>query len=389
MLQPNDGCLTLARRLVRRGIDVHLLATPGYRHVLRSRGVTGQLMPEVHEDPTAWAQALAALGAERPGVLLSGADAATEWLCAHRASLPAALHSFESADSGHLALMSKVELYRIAAEAGVRTPWMHHVTTSAQLDELLSEVEPPFVLKPSLGHTARARVGIGTTRIDDRAQLRPLGERLLAHDLDFVLTELVPGSDRCLEGVTTVRDADGRYLLEYTRRKLRQWRAEYGVGSLMESERLPDTARLNRQLLDHAGFVGVSGCETKRHAGNGEVYLIEVNVRIPNGFGLAEACGVDGAWRLYAALAGLDLGPQPAQVDGRRVVFPEMDLRAVREGLRAGRITVPQALASWRGTRDHGAFSLRDPVPGLVVGADMVRAQAAKLSAARGRVRAS
>ena len=87
---------------------------------------------------------------------------------------------------------------------------------------------------------------------------------------------------------------------------------------------------LTRRLLDHARYVGLSALETKRHAVTGEHVLIEVNVRVPASFGLGEACGVDAAWRTYATLAGLPLGPQRRQRNGRKVVLPHIDALAAR-----------------------------------------------------------
>ena len=46
ILQPNDGCLTLARALHRRGVDVHVLTSPEYSYVAASRGVDGEVLPE-------------------------------------------------------------------------------------------------------------------------------------------------------------------------------------------------------------------------------------------------------------------------------------------------------------------------------------------------------
>lgn len=188
---------------------------------------------------------------------------------------------------------------------------------------------------------------------------------LLDNDIGVLLTELVPGAETALEGSVAVRDQDGAYILEYGRRKLRQWPLDYGVGSLLESAEVPETMTMNRRLLDHTGYVGIAACETKRHSVTGELYLIEINVRVPASFGLAEACGVDGAWRLYGAAAGLPTGRQPRQQNGRKVVLPQKDLQAALSRVRRRDTSVREVVRSWRGIRDTAAFSLRDPAPGV------------------------
>jgi predicted ATP-grasp superfamily ATP-dependent carboligase len=355
--------LTAARALAARDITVYMLASPEYQYLLASRAVIGRIMPDIRHDPMAWLGELHAIAEGGEAVVLCGSDAASEWVTAHRAALPTILRTFESEDRVHAQLMDKLKLYQVAAEAGIRTPWMRHVTTRAELGELLDELLFPCALKPRLGHVAKDLVGAGTVRVDSRQDAWVSAGALLDHGVPVLLTELVPGPETALEGAVTVRDSQGRYVLEYGRRKVRQWPLDYGVGSLTESADVPETLKLNRRLLDHVGFVGVSGTETKRHALTGELYLIETNVRIVGSFGLAEVCGVDGAWRLVAALAGVETGPQPRQVNGRKVMLPQKDLQAAWARIRAGQASVGEILRSWKGTRDFGAFAWRDPAP--------------------------
>jgi len=370
VLHPNDGCLTMARVLAGRGVEVHMLPAPDFRYVLRSRAVSGRVLPDIRRRPEAWLAELNGIGA---GVVLSGSDAATEFLTDHRGELAAELVTFESADRLHVTLMDKQRLYEIAALAGVRTPWTRHVATRADLDRHLDQLIYPCVLKPTMGHLGKGLLGVGTVRIDSRAQLWEHAGRLLDGGLASVISEVVPGPETALEGAVAVRGRSGEYRLEYSRRKLRQWPPDYGVGSLMESADLPETLKMHRQILDQVGYVGVSGCETKRHADTGELYLIEINVRVPGGFGLSQACGVDGPWRLYATLADLPLDPQPGQVDGRKVMLPHKEVAAVAARLRARQTTLREVRRSWRGTRDTGALALRDPLPAVALLGQLAR----------------
>ena len=383
LLHPNDGCLTIARAVARRGVEVHALTTDEYAYVLRSRSVAGgRVMPDIRREPAAWVAHLNSLG---PAVLISGSDAATEWLVAHRAELAPELVSFETADGLHTELMDKQRLYEIAAAAGVRAPWMRHAGTRAELDELLPELTYPCVLKPTLGHVAKDLVGVGTVLIDSREQAVEHAGRLLDLGVPVLLTELVPGPETLLEGAVVVRDAAGNYPLEYGRRKIRQWPLDYGVGCLMEAADVPETRLMNRRLLDVTGFHGIAACETKRHAVTGQLYLIEINVRVPGAFGLAQACGVDGPWRLYATLAGLDLGAQPHQINGRKMMLPQKEAAALAKRLKAREVTPWQVLRSWCGTRDFGAFAVDDPMPLLALTARLLRKQRTRWAAVEPR----
>ena len=61
ILQPNDGCLTVARALHRRGVEVHVLTSPEYSYITASRGVEGEVLPEPVRDPGPWLAALRAI----------------------------------------------------------------------------------------------------------------------------------------------------------------------------------------------------------------------------------------------------------------------------------------------------------------------------------------
>jgi D-aspartate ligase len=363
ILQPNDGCLTLARALVRRGVEVRVLANPEYSYVVASRGVEGEVMPDPLQDPSAWLEVLTELGEEGGGVVFSGSDSATEWLTEHRSRLPASLRSFESTDRVHADLMDKGRLYETAASIGIRVPAVHHVRDEADLRELLPGLRYPRVLKARLGHKAKILAGFGTVLVTTRRDLLQRAGALFEHGIDFLLTDIVPGREHRLEAAVTVRRDDGSYTLEYGRRKIRQWPLDYGVGSLNQAAHVPGTMAISRKLLGHVGYHGIASCETKRNARDGQLYLIEVNVRIPANFGLADACGVDGSWRLYATLAGLALEPQPEQVDGRKCMIPLREARASWQRIRRHEVSVQGVLRSWRGTRDFGVLSIRDPMP--------------------------
>lgn len=383
VLHPNDGCLTIARALVRRGVPVHMLATETTSYMLASRGVTGRVVPDPRTGADVWIAELEELAASGGGVVICGSDAASEFVSAHRKELPESLRTFESTDGVHTLLMDKRRLYELAASIGVRAPWMHHVVTTSDLDALLDELTYPCVLKGALGHRARGVLGHGTVLVHDRPQLLDLGGRLLDEDVDFLLSELVPGEESALEGAVTVRCPDGSYALEYGRRKVRQWPLDYGVGSLTTSHPVPETFAMNRTILDHTGFVGISSCETKRHAGTGELYLIEINVRVPGSFGVAEASGVDGSWRLYASAAGIALAPQPRQRDGRSAMLPEMELQAAAARVRARQQTPGTVLRTWASTRDFGVLSLRDPAPAATLLWTMVRRRSTRIARER------
>lgn len=366
LLDVTEGGLAMARALVKHRVPVYVLARRPYAFVLASRGVEGALLPDLPEGRDAWLLLLGDQAKRGLGVIFSCSDAATELLVQERARIPADLRSFEAQASAHQTLMDKAQLYPIATQLGISVPSTRSVGSRVELDAVAANSTYPVVLKPALSHLWDRHFGrTRTALVHSGDELRAIGTRALGVGLKMLVSELIPGDDDHLEGVTMVRAQDGRFTLGYGRRKVRQFPPDFGgIHSMARSAPVPETMQMCRRILDFAGYVGVGNLEAKRHAVTGERFLIEINVRVPQGFGLGDACGADASWRLYATLAGLYLGHQPQPKADVRSIHPVLDARSAWRRVRAGRDTWWGVLRSYRGTRDVGVLDPRDPGPG-------------------------
>lgn len=363
MLDPYNGGLAVARALVRRGEDVTVVAGEVNGFATKTRGARGRIA-----GPAAWLAVLTEIAAAGLAVVLTGGDAASAFL-AEAGALPAGLAAFEALDKAHLPLMRKDDSDRIARQAGVRVPWTRTITTPAELEAAAADAPYPAIIKPVLSHAWRAIFG------DERVMLvanvdaaRQATERALSADLAVVMSEYIPGGDDCVEEALVVRAADGSYPVYFGCSKIRQYPVGFGAASLCEIAELPETMALAKAVLDEAGFVGVAGVETKRHAETGERYFLEVNVRIPTQWGLGDAGGLDASARLVDTLRGESLAPQGPIRRSARLVFPELEIRAALAAIRSAPDGQRAAAAvdiarSYRGVREVGLLSPRDPAP--------------------------
>jgi len=295
------------------------------------------------------------------GVLVSASDNACELLVRERARIPVALRSFEAPDSRHLQLMDKASLYALAERLGVPHPVTHLIGTPADIETVQRAAAYPCVLKPALSHRWRRLFGDRrVVFVRDRRELRAAAQQAVEAGLALLVSDYIPGPVGNIETAVMIRRADGSFPLAYTKHKLRQY-PDLGAGTLHETMPAPDTLELARRLLEGADFVGLASVEAKRHERTGEAVLVEVNVRLPQGFGLGDAAGLDASWRLYAALAEAPLGAQAQQRQGIRLVVATLELPAARELLLTRKLGLRRLLASYRGVRAVSGLEARDP----------------------------
>lgn len=367
VLDPFNAGLAVARRMVRLGAKVSVVE--GQSIVGRSRGVRGVIEP-YKASGGRWLEIIHALAAEsEEAVVLTATDRASAWLVGAAGSLPSNLRLFEHPGSAHLALMNKREADAIARRAGVRVPWTARFAADAQFERLAVEAPWPCVVKPVLSHAWRDRFGEKRSFFAENAvQARAVISAPLREGFEMLLSQYIPGEDSDVEEAIVVRLADGSYPVQFGCRKLRQYPAGFGETAVGESSALRETTALAKRVLDEAGFVGVAGVETKRHAGTGERWFLEVNVRLPGQWGLGDACGARATPRLIEAMQGRVPGAPPAIESGVRFVQPDLDWHSIAPTLRA--LPPPERLAAaWRlarpylGAGERGVFELSDPGP--------------------------
>jgi predicted ATP-grasp superfamily ATP-dependent carboligase len=383
LVDPYNAGLSLARRMTRLGARV--TAIEGEPIVGHSRGVESVIAPFQPEGER-WLSALESIAeTSHECVVLTGTDRGSEWLVQNADRLPDNLSAFEHPGSAHLALMNKEEADHIARRAGVAVPWVAFVRDPEQFAMLAAEAPWPCVIKPVLSHEWRDRYGeVRAFLANDAEEADSILARPLSDGMEMLINQYIPGADDDVEEAIVVRLADGSYPVRFGCRKLRQYPTGFGETALGESSPLPETMAIAERVLDEAGFVGVAGVETKRHADTGERWFLEVNVRLPGQWGLGDACGVQGSPRVVRALCGDELGPQPPLRPGVRLVQPDLDRHVVSSTLKAAparrRPAVAWELArSYSGARELGVFDPRDPAPGLALARLFLRRRVPRL----------
>jgi D-aspartate ligase len=361
------NALSVARSLWRLGVAVDMLADGRVESVTRhSRACRRYVKPPRGEElADAWMKWLRA--ETPPSALLPCSDEGVEFIAGRRADLEAAGHRpIEANDEALMDMLDKRRTYEIAREIGVAAP--DTVTVASMQDLETLEFPFPCAIKPIHSHRFARRFNTGTKAImaADAAQAR----RVLAPIIDagqaMLLTEVIPGADDQYRSYYSYIDERGEPLLNFTKRKLRQYPTHFGLGSYHLTEWNQEVAELGLRFARGAGLRGVVNVEFKRDARDGELKLIECNPRFTAVTEQLRAAGIDLARVAYSKLAGMPLPPVASFRDHVGMWFVMDDLRALREYREQGELTSLEWLRTLLHRQAPLMFSWRDPRPSAI-----------------------
>src|SRR4051794_16092741 len=91
LLTPFNGGLAAARTLVRRGVQVSVLAGRSDAFTAHTRRADGRVLPDLPDGRGKW---LAALGSLAPAAVFTGGDVASAFLARDGGDLPAGMRTF-------------------------------------------------------------------------------------------------------------------------------------------------------------------------------------------------------------------------------------------------------------------------------------------------------
>jgi predicted ATP-grasp superfamily ATP-dependent carboligase len=134
-----------------------------------------------------------------------------------------------------------------------------------------------------------------------------------------------------------------------------------------------EVIELGRRLLVGAGVRGVANVEFKRDARDGQLKLIECNLRFTAANELVRHAGIDLAALAYARVTGRPDPPLSGYRAGVRLWNPLPDVRSLVAHRRQGDLTVARWIASLLRPLHLPLWSWRDPGPSIRVVARRTR----------------
>jgi len=257
--------------------------------------------------------------------------------------------------------LDKGAFYRKCQQAGLDMPATFFPVTWDDVAHALAEVRYPCILKPVFGHRWRGRLhGRKVMWCRRREDALATFRRLVDDPCSVVVQEVVEGPEDAITVAACHIRTDGSRGECVTARKLRQFPPDFGSGSLLRSEHLPDIASISFDFLEKLDFRGICGTEFKWDAREGRHRLLEINPRPTLWFDLCRAAGTNLMWEAYCDLARLAPATLSAPRPGVVWQYLARDVGAALEQVRRRPTALPRVLRSFMGPRVYCIESLDD-----------------------------
>jgi predicted ATP-grasp superfamily ATP-dependent carboligase len=307
-------------------------------------------------------------------VLLPCTDGAVHYLSLHRSALPDGMLLPLAEHRVVDMLMDKTSFARHAADAGLPVPRTLELVDRRAAEAAAKVLAYPCVIKPPakaptwLAHTSAKAIAVA-----DPHELLRVYDEVSTWAPVLLAQEWVDGPETELYSCNAYFDEQGRPLVTFVARKLRQWPPEVGTSASGEECRDDEVLDTTIRLFEGVGFQGLAYLELKRDARTGRLLIIEPNVGRPTGrSAIAEAGGVELVLTAYRHALGEPLPTARTQTyGGARWLDLRRDAQAAIVAHRKGTLSWAEWLRWLRGPKAHAIWSPRDPAP---FAADLVQA---------------
>jgi len=213
-------------------------------------------------------------------LIICCSDVAIEFVAANREELARHYLLGEGNAALQNALLDKRETLELARKAGVATPQFWNANSEHDLEAIREVIQFPVMVKPIISHRFSKIFGCKLFIIED--SFDELAEKVRLswqNSLDVMVIEMIPGSDCLLSSYYTYIDGDNNVLFDFTKRVIRRFPQNQGLGCYHASEWLPETAEAGKKFFTGIGFRGLGNIEFKRDPRDDLLKVIECNAR--------------------------------------------------------------------------------------------------------------
>ncbi len=161
-------------------------------------------------------------------------------------------------------------------------------------------------------------------------------------------------------------DHQSNCLFYSTGKKLRQAPIYTGYSTLGECSANQIVYDTSVKFLRNIGYTGIVDIDYRYDPRDGLYKILDVNPRVGATFRLfAGRYGLDVIRAMYLDITGQKV-PHDSQMEGRKWIVEDSDLRSAYEGYKNGDFNLRSYLGSFRGVREGAWMALDDPSPSIM-----------------------
>jgi biotin carboxylase len=250
-----------------------------------------------------------------------------------------------------------------AKEEGISVPEFIHVLNHSALNDFMSRVKPPWLLKPRSQAS-----GIGMKKIHAPADLWPLLDQLGDAQSNYLLEQFVPGDVFHVDSIVSERKVVFAEVHSYGSPPLNVSH-EGGVFTTRTLSRASAESKalqkMNRELIAALGLVrGVTHAEFLRAYEDGKIYFIEIAARVGGAYisdAIEASTGVN-LWREWARIE-VGSGTTPYVLPKRRRDYAGIVLSLARQETPDTSAYTEPEIAQRITKKHHAGFVLRARKP--------------------------
>lgn len=363
------GGLGIVRSLGRLGVPVHAVDADRLTPAFGSKYCRGRYIWNLHgnraEDSLRFLDQLGRSLGQRC-VLIATSDNGAMLVADHAERLSERF-IFPRPDAGLVrSLCSKREMYHLARQCNIPTPETSFPQSRSDVLAWLDVARFPVLLKPIYSY----RPGRPTQTMEIIHTPKQLLERYDAIEdaaaPNLMLQEYIPGGDDATWTFNGYFDRDSKCLVSFTGRKLRNYPAYFGQGSLAVCTQNDEVEAQTIRFMTAIGYQGALDLGHRYDARDGRYKVNDVNPRVGAMFRVfVGENGIDVARALYRDLTGQPVFASRAP-EGRRWIVEDRDLVSSIRYWRDRNLTLRQWRDSLRGIREGTYLDRDDPAPAVL-----------------------
>jgi D-aspartate ligase len=368
------GGLAIVRSLGRLGVPVYAVHPERITPAFFSRYCRGRLLWDVDMAPAeASLRFLKGLAERirRRSILVPTSDLGASFV-AENADRLREWFVFPDQQSDLIrALCSKKEMYFLAKKWNVPTPETAFPRSLRDVEEFLATARLPVLLKAVASGPGAPPARLIKTKDELLAQFDPRRNTGVPR---VMVQEYIPGPDEMTWTFNGYFERDGQCRVAFTGRKLRNYPAYFGQGSLGVCVRNERVEKTTIEFMQAIGYRGALDLGYRYDERDDRYKVNDINPRVGAMFRLfVGANGMDVVRALYQDMTGQPVVPATI-VEGRRWIVEDRDWLSALRYWRDGNLTLRGWRDSLRGVQETSFFAKDDPLPIVGALANAVRA---------------